>query len=462
MERGLPAMPAGGEGQELFDAELAVRLYEFSPLGICLSDRAGRCIYANAAYLEITGLTHEQARGARWSGSIHPDDRERVNAEWLDAVRARQPFQAEVRVQRPDGRTVWARLHGSTAQGEHGSRATLLLVDDITERKAAESVLRRSEEALFAERERAQVTLNSIGDAVLVTDLAGTVTYLNLEAENLTGWSREDAIGEPLGVVFQLVDGASRTTAQDPAQRAIAEDRTVGLAMGCMLLRRDGTEIGIEDSAAPIHDRDGAVTGAVIVFHDVARSRLMAERMTHLARHDHLTGLANPLLLAERLDQAISLSRRHGKPAALLFLDLDRFKEFNDTHGHDFGDQVLRAVARRLESCVRESDTVCRRGGDEFVILLTEIECARDAAQVAEKVLAAISARPVIDGRAVQLTASIGISLYPDDADNTDTLMRHADVAMYQAKFGSQAGGYCFAGASRPGEVIHPLTLAGS
>jgi diguanylate cyclase (GGDEF)-like protein/PAS domain S-box-containing protein len=454
-------LPAGSDEQAPFSAGLAVRLYESSPLGVCLADRAGRCLYANAAYLEITGLTHEQARGTRWSGSLHPDDRERVNAEWLDAVLARQAFQAEVRVRRPDGGVVWARLHGSTAQGEGGTSATLLLVDDITERKAAESVLSRSEDALFAEKERAQVTLDSIGDAVLVTDLAGNVTYLNLEAVNLTGWSREDATGQPLETVFQIVDGATRNAAQNPAERAIAEDSTVGLAIGCVLLRRDGTEVEIEDSAAPIHDRDGAVTGAVIVFHDVARSMLMSERMAHLARHDHLTGLANTALLAERLEQVVRLANRHRKQVALLFIDLDRFKEVNDAHGHEFGDQVLRAVARRLEACVRESDTVCRRGGDEFVILLTEIECRRDAAQVAEKVLAAVAAEHVIDGHAVRVGASIGISVYPGDGDDAGTLLRRADVAMYQVKGGSQAG-YCFAGAGRPGRSTPLFTWPGS
>jgi diguanylate cyclase (GGDEF)-like protein/PAS domain S-box-containing protein len=303
------------------------------------------------------------------------------------------------------------------------------------------------------------VTLDSIGDAVLVTDLAGTVTYLNLEAEALTGWSREEALGQPLTRVFQIIDGASRTTAPNPAQRAIAEDCTVGLAIGCVLIGRDGTELGIEDSAAPIHDRDGAVTGAVIVFHDVAKSRLMSERMAHLARHDHLTGLANPVLLNERLDHVVSLARRHHKQAAVLFLDLDGFKAVNDAHGHDFGDEVLKRVAHRLETCVRESDTVCRRGGDEFVILLTEIECRRDAARVAEKVLAAIAAPHVIDGQAVRVSSSIGISLYPDDGDDADTLLRRADVAMYQAKAGSQDG-YCFAGPRSARRSDPPVYLA--
>jgi diguanylate cyclase (GGDEF)-like protein/PAS domain S-box-containing protein len=432
------------KGSELLGAELAARLCEFSPLGICLSDRVGRCLYANAAYLEMTGLTDEQACSARWSGSLHPDDRERASAEWRDAVTARRPFQAEVRVQRPEGDTVWARLHASTAQGGNESSAILLLVEDITERKAAEAVLRKSEEALYSERARAQVTLDSIGDAVLVTDLAGTVTYLNQEAENLTGWSSEEALGQALETVFQIIDGASRTAAPNPALRAIIEDRTVGLAIGCVLVRRDGTEMGIEDSAAPIHDRDGAVTGAVIVFHDVARSRLMSEQMAHRARHDHLTGLANPGLLAERLDQVLHLARRNRQQAALLFVDLNGFKDVNDRHGHDFGDQVLKTVARRLEACVRESDTVCRRGGDEFVILLAEIDCRRDAAKVADKVLAAISAPQVIDGHAMRVSASIGISLYPDDGDDATALLRCADVAMYQAKAGGQ-NGYRFA-----------------
>lgn len=442
--RDLLPTAAAGEMPELFGPELAMRLCEFSPLGICLSDRAGRCIYANAAYLAITGLTRAQARGARWSESLQPDDRERVNTRWLHAVRSREPFQTEVRINRPDGRAMWARLHASTAPGESESGAILLLLEDITERRSAEAVLRQAEAALFAEKERALVTLDSIGDAVLVTDLAANITFLNLQAETLTGWPREEALGLPLEQVFRLIDGASRDAAPNPAERAIAEDRTVGLAIGCVLLRRDGTELGIEDSAAPIHDRDGAVTGAVIVFHDVVKSGLMAERMAHLALHDHLTGLANAVLLKERLNQVVSLARRHRKQAALLFIDLDLFKAVNDEHGHDFGDEVLKTIARRLQACVRESDTVCRLGGDEFVILLTEIACQRDAARAARSVLAAVSEPLAIGDDSVQVSASIGISLYPDHGDHTDVLMRRADLAMYEVKTGSQEG-YCFA-----------------
>lgn len=446
-QRGLPVTLTAGNAQELLGAQLAVRLCQLSPLGICLSDRSSRCIYVNAAYLAVTGLTHEQADGAFWSDSVHPDDREPVRAMWRDSLRTMQPFQAEVRMRWPDGSTVWAKLQASTRQDDAGSGPILLLVENITERKTAESVLRRADEELFAEKERAQVTLDSIGDAVIVTDLAGSVTYLNREAEALTGWSRVDALGQPLTRVFQIVDGVSGITAPNPAQRAIAEDQTVGLAIGCVLQRRDGTELGIEDSAAPIHDRHGAVTGAVIVFHDVARSRLMSDRMSHLAWHDDLTGLANTALLKVRSEQALSIARRYDKQVAVLFIDLNRFKDVNDEYGHDFGDKVLKSVASRLEGCVRESDTLCRRGGDEFVILLSEISCRRDADRVAEKVLAAASGLHFIDGRSVSVSASIGISFYPGDGDDFDGLMRLADVAMYQAKALGSEGVYRFAGA---------------
>lgn len=304
----------------------------------------------------------------------------------------------------------------------------------VTQRKRAESVLRIAEEALFEEKERARVTLSSIGDAVLVTDLRGNVTYLNPVAEALTGWANAEAAGRSLPDVFNIVDGATREPATDPAQRAIHEDRTVGLEANCILLRRDGSESGIEDSAAPVHDRHGYVSGAVIVFRDVSQSRAMTRKMAYLARHDTLTGLPNRALLNERLSQAVRLAHRHGKQAALLFVDLDDFKEINDTLGHQRGDHVLQTVANFLTTCVRTSDTVCRQGGDEFVILLAEIEKPDDAARVAEKLLRAFTEPVVVDGHAVRVAMSIGISIYPDDGDSADALMEHADRAMYSAK----------------------------
>jgi diguanylate cyclase (GGDEF)-like protein/PAS domain S-box-containing protein len=405
-----------------------------SPLGIFVSDEQGECVYTNAAYHKISGLDFTQALGTNWSMAIHPDDRARIVAEWREAVRGKAPFKTEVRFMREDGTIVWTRLNAAAMDDGPSECGRVQTVEDISARKVAEGELARAEAALFAEKERAQVTLNSIGDAVLCTDVAGNVTYLNKVAEKMTGWSASEAMSQPLNKVFRVVDGTTREPIVNPGQQAMAENRTVGLASNSILLRRDGSESAIEDSSAPIHDRDGQVTGAVLVFHDVSESRAMAEKMSHLAQHDFLTGLPNRMLLQERFSRAIGQAQRHHKQVAVLFVDLDYFKTINDSLGHDIGDRLLQSVAERLVSCVRSTDTVCRQGGDEFVILLAEIEHHRDAAQIAEKLLAALLAPHFIDGNELHVTLSIGISIYPDDAATAEAVMQNADAAMYHAK----------------------------
>ncbi|MBL8423228.1 MAG: EAL domain-containing protein [Candidatus Accumulibacter phosphatis] len=410
---------------------------EASPLGIFVSDAQGRCTYTNAAYHEISGLSYEQTLGTQWSQAIHPDDRQRVLAEWGEAMRGVQPFQTEFRfVQRDerDERVVWARVN-SAAMGDGLARqGRVKTVEDITERKTTELVLQAAEDELFEERERARVTLNSIGDAVLSTDISGKVTYLNLVAETMTGWSREEALGRPLAEVFSIIEASTREAAANPAQRAIRENRTVALAADSVLVRRDGVELAIEDSAAPIHNRDGQVAGAVLVFHDVSESRALARRMAYLAQHDFLTGLPNRVLLTERLTQAIALAKRRRKQVALVFLDLDYFKHINDSLGHAIGDQVLQLVAERLTTAVRATDTVCRQGGDEFVILLAEIEEPQDAARVADKLLSAFAVPYLIGTHEMHVSLSMGISVYPDDGLDVDEVLQNADTAMYHAK----------------------------
>jgi diguanylate cyclase (GGDEF)-like protein len=217
-------------------------------------------------------------------------------------------------------------------------------------------------------------------------------------------------------------------------QKAVEEGRVVALPGNCMLIRRDGLEFAIEGSAAPIHKHDGSVSGAVIVLRDAAQARAMTQRMLHLAQHDVLTGLPNRALLTERLVQAIGQARRRRKQVALLFLDLDYFKDINDSLGHLIGDQLLKSVAERLVSCVRTTDTVSRQGGDEFVILLSEIENPGDAANVAEKLRSAFASPHIVDGHELLVTLSLGVSVYPDDGTVPEVLMQNADTAMYQAK----------------------------
>jgi diguanylate cyclase (GGDEF)-like protein/PAS domain S-box-containing protein len=312
-------------------------------------------------------------------------------------------------------------------EGHFDKYSFVRAIRNMAERKTAEGTL-------FAEKERAQVTLNSIGDAVLSTNVEGQVTYLNSVAEKMTGWSLEEASGKPLESVFEIVDGATRKPCPNPLKSAIEKNKTVGLTPNCILIRRDKHECAIEDSAAPIHDRHGLVTGAVIVFHDVSEARAMGLEMSHHAQHDTLTNLPNRMLLKDRLSQAIAASHRNGTRVAVLYLDLDGFKHINDSLGHAIGDKLLQSVAKRLLSCVRNSDTVSRQGGDEFVVLLSEIAHGSDAGVKASKILNALAKPYDIEKHVLTVTASIGVTTCPDDGEDAENLITNADLAMYHAK----------------------------
>jgi len=302
--------------------------------------------------------------------------------------------------------------------------------------KALTSMLDRSaySQTLLFKTERAQVTLNSIGDAVISTDIAGSVTYLNPVAEKMTGWSWQEASGRPLQEVLRIIDGDSREPALNPLAMAMLHNKSVGLSANCVLIRRDGYESAVEDTAAPIRDPRGRVTGAVIVFHDVSVARTMSLRMSYLAQHDFLTELPNRMLLNDRLSQAIASAKRHRTSLAVLFLDVDRFKQINDSLGHGIGDQLLQSIAQRLVACVRNSDTVSRHGGDEFVVLLSEVARAEDAASTANKLLAAVSRPHRIGHQDLSVTVSVGIGVYPDNGADAETLLENADIALFHAK----------------------------
>jgi len=290
------------------------------------------------------------------------------------------------------------------------------------------------EEALFAEKERAQVTLGCIDDAIACTDRAGNLTFLNTVAEKMTGWTWSEAAGRTMTEVFHIMDASSREVIRGQKEPGGSPNRMVRLPSNCILVRRDGTETPIEDSVAPIHDRDGRTSGAVVVFRDVSEARAMALQIVHSAQHDFLTGLPNRALLDDRVDRAISMSRRYGKKVAVLFLDLDGFKHINDSLGHPVGDRLLQSVAARLVTCLRGSDTVSRQGGDEFVVLLSEVEHPEDAAITARRMLEAVSEVHFIEPHELHVTTSIGLSIYPDDGLDAQTLIKNADTAMYQAK----------------------------
>lgn len=309
-------------------------------------------------------------------------------------------------------------------------------VDDYVLAKILAAAIDRAEvaDALFDEKERAQITLNSIGDAVISTDVAGNVSYLNVVAERLTGWPSAEALGQPFESVLKIIESATGMTVLNPMKAAALQDATGRLPGACVLIRRDGVEVPIEDSSAPIHDRAGVVVGAVMVFHDVSTARALTHRLAYFAQHDSLTGLPNRVLLNDLFMQALLTAKRHNTVLAVLYLDLDRFKHINDSLGHAVGDRLLQAVALRLTECVRASDTVCRLGGDEFVIVLSEVAHAEDAAVCAEKILESLRVPNVIEGHEIHISSSIGIAICPGDGDEVEVLLRNADSAMYEAK----------------------------
>ena len=324
----------------------------------------------------------------------------------------------------------------------HGAQDYLLKtrLDRYSLNKVLESMVDRAAnaEALFAHKELAQVTLNSIGEAVLSVALDGAVIYLNPVAESLTGWRGAEAAGHPVEEVLNIVDGSTRIPVSNPLFMAMKQNKALSLTPHCVLIRRDGSESGIEDSAAPIHDRNGLVTGAVMVFHDVTQARALALRTSYLAQHDTLSGLANRAMLHDRLSHAITAANRHREKLAVLFIDVDRFKQVNDFLGHSVGDRLLQAMAQRLVTCLRDSDTAGRFGGDEFVVVLSEVAHSADAAIIADKLLVTLSQPYTIDAHSLHITVSIGIATFPDDGLDAELLLKNADVAMYHAKDGGR------------------------
>ena len=295
----------------------------------------------------------------------------------------------------------------------------------------------RATAAMSLKNEAASVVLDAIGEAVLRTDTRGNVIYLNGMAVKMSGWSREEALGQPISDVLRIVDRANGTAIRNVVEVTINEDKTVRLranCKSCVLIRRDGLEFGVEIAVADTHDQDGTVTGAVVAFRDVSAARATSVEMSHLAQHDSLTDLPNRILFKDRLTQAIALAVRQDKQLAVMFLDLDHFKKINDSLGHGVGDQLLQSVAKRLVTCVRRTDTVSRLGGDEFVVLLSQVARGEDAAVSARKIIRALAVPHIIDNKSLDINVSLGISRFPIDGPDAETLMDNADTAMYDAK----------------------------
>jgi diguanylate cyclase (GGDEF)-like protein/PAS domain S-box-containing protein len=287
---------------------------------------------------------------------------------------------------------------------------------------------------LEAEKKQLDVTLRSIADGVISTDASGDITFINPVAQRLTGYSEAEALGQPINVVMNLRDATTNSVMLNPAIYALEVRRPVAMAYNATLVSRHNQIFRVEDTASPIIDDQGNLLGAVIVFQDVSEAVEMAVKMTHLTNHDQLTGLPNRVLLHDRVMQAITRSFNAKQSVALMLIDIDNFKYLNDSLGHQVGDFIIASVAKRLSVAMGDNATLARVGGDEFACLLTDNGMGFSADSIAMKCLQKGREPIEIDGKSHQLSLSIGISLYPQDAANAEEMMRHADTAMYRSK----------------------------
>ncbi|MBV9698222.1 MAG: PAS domain S-box protein [Gammaproteobacteria bacterium] len=412
--------------------------------GVYQSGRDGRLLSVNPAFVAMLGYGSAAELCALPAESLYwnPADR----AEFCRQVDSQGAIRdAEFCMRRRDGEQLVVLENARPmldGAGRHvGYEGTIV---NITERK-------RAEQAIFAEKERAQVTLQSIGDAVISTDAEGRIEYLNPVAERLCGWPLAEARGRPVSAVLTIVHEVSREPLECSLQGALGRGAGGAAADQAVLVTRTGQEVAIQGSAEPIRDRQGEVIGAVVVFHDVTKERRLKRALSWQASHDALTGLINRREFDTRLHAALVSAQRGEAPWALLYIDLDQFKLVNDTCGHQAGDRLLRDVTALLQTRVRASDTIARLGGDEFGVLL-EGCTLEQASRIAESVRQAIRDFRFVWGTStLSVGASIGIVQIHAETQNVASIMSAADIACYAAKeagrnrihvYGAEAGSH--------------------
>ena len=389
-----------------------------------------REVYYSPRFKQLLG--YEEAEMANTTAAfvscLHPEDRKPTLSALRSHLRTDSAYDVECRLKTRSGDYRWFRLRGQSVRDANGRAIRMAgSISDITDRKLAES-------AVFAEKERAQVTLESIGDAVITTDTEGLVDYLNPVAEKLIGWAMAEAQGRPLHLLFGLLDEPTQKPAPDPIEAVVREGGAVEGPSNLLLMRGDGTAIPIDESAAPIRDRSGRICGVVLVLHDVSRERQFAAKLSYQASHDALTGLINRREFEHRLSLALRSAEELQRQHAVMYLDLDQFKVVNDTCGHAAGDQLMQEVSRVLRRRLRESDTLARLGGDEFGVLLEN--CSPEhAITIAETLRQTVAELPFAwHTRSFSISASIGLVNFCDGAFTLAEVMSAADAACYMAK----------------------------
>ena len=393
---------------------------------------ADRLTYSAHARNLLNLDSEETTTGREFFALVHPQDLPRLESALKATLDDDHDYFVEHRLVLPTGQTRWLAQRSKVVRDRDGKAARLLGVSiDITHRKLAE-------EALFQEKERAQVTLASIGDGVIRTDVRGMIDYMNPAAERLTGWPIHEAYGKHLRDVFQVIDPETHTMLLDPVTRCLAEGRYVEFPGERMLQPRDGHPVAVRDSASPIVNRQGRTSGAVLAFKDVTELRQMERERSFMSTHDPLTGLLNRRTFEEEIERAVRRARERHVQQSVFFLDLDQFKLINDTCGHFAGDELLKLTVERLQARLPAGATFARIGGDEFAALLAD-SGATAALDVADALKRALEqSRFSWEDRVFEISASIGVSMIGAETPDGATALAAADAACFVAK---QRGG---------------------
>ena len=402
-------------------------LLEAAPDAMVVVNQSGEIVLLNVQAEKQFGYRRDELVGQKVKNIIPEGFAERLIADGTrsaaEALAQQIGTGIELNGRRKDGSEFPIEIMLSPLESAEGILVTAA-IRDISVRKTAEEHLAQMEG-------RYRGLLEAAPDAMVVVDQGGDIVLLNVQAEKQFGYRRDELIGQkvkniiPKGFAERLIADALRS-----AEDALAQQIGTGIELNGR--RKDGSEFPIEIMLSPLEGAEGVLVTAAI--RDITTRKKAEALMIHSSEHDFLTGLPNRMLLSDRVNQAIRMALRHKRKVAVLFLDLDGFKHINDSLGHPTGDKLLQSVGKRLVDCVRGSDTVSRQGGDEFVVLLSEEEESEDASVTAKRMLRAVAEAHFIDQHDLHVTCSVGVSIYPDDGLNAETLIKNADTAMYQAK----------------------------
>jgi len=407
------------------DSEQRLRaLTQQLPVGVFMADFEGNCRYVNDRWCQMAGLTAEQALGASWVQSVHPDERDQVMKAWRQTVEEGGELVVDHRFRSPSGRTTWLDTRAVPLRDRTGRAAYYLGTStDIADLKRTEETLRASEA-----RFRSYFELPLVGIA--------------LTGPDKRWWEVNDRLCEMLGYrrsQLLRLSWAELTCPDDLAVDLAQFERVMnrridGYSLEKRFLRQDGSPLYASVSTRCVRRPNGVVDYFVTVVQDITERKQAEEHIQHLAHYDALTGLPNRVLLGDRLQQAVLRAGRDHTQVGVLLVDLDLFKRINDTLGHSVGDQLLREAARRLQECARQCDTISRQGGDEFAIVLPDLTDSDEAARMAQRILDQMAESYRLDDQELHISCSIGISVCPRDGRSAESLLKNADNALYRAK----------------------------